>query len=615
MADGRSVARRPTLSVCCLTGEPGPRVVACLGMLRQVADEIVVAADSRVDGQRLGEYATVADRVYRIEVDHSERHLGWLHAQCSGDWILRVDGDELVAPELVERLPELLADRRVFQYLLPRRWLYPDAEHWLAELPWWPDYQVRLVRNDGLLRFSGAQHTSALPVRPARYLEIPLYHLDLLVKSTQERRDKAALYATRHAPLEAPGGGEISQTFYLPEDRADTTTRPVPAADAAAIAAVLEASPVEAAGVSADRVVTLAESDRYLPGRSVEESAYAASAEAIEGPLLMQPGERRAVHVRFVNEGTDTWPWDPDLGPPIRATYRLRNSRGTIVVGDGPRTAFPFAVAPGESCIVPLDTVAPVVPGRYRLEPDVVHEGVRWFGSRASLDLEVECPPGWEGLLPRHAGRIRLWPLSRKRRGRIPRVVHRVWVGDVDLPAEARRFEETWRRHHPDWEMRLWRDTDIRSLVPEEALARCRSASEASNLARFAILASIGGVYIDTDVECLRSLDPLLKGVQAFAGWETEHRLGTAVLGGGPGHPLFEELAAFAQVTAGRSINNVESTGPGLLTLMAADRPNVTRFERELFYPYRWDERHRRDESFPDSYAVHHWSLSWAPGT
>lgn len=614
MPDRRAEGGRPTLSVCCLTGEPGPRVVASLGMLRPVADEIVVAADSRVDENRLGEYAAVADRVHRIEVDYSERHLAWLHAQCSGDWILRVDGDEVVAPELVERLPELIADRRVVQYLLPRRWLYPDAATWLAELPWWPDYQVRLVRNDGLLRFQGDQHTSAVPLRPARYLDLPLYHLDLVLKSREERRDKAAVYATRHAPLEAPGGGEISQRFYLPEDHAGATTRPVPAADASAIAVVLDAPPVETAFVPDDRVVSLAESIRYLPGRTVEESAYAAEVAAIEGPLRMQPGERRPVHVRFVNQGTETWPWDPDLGPPIRASYQIRNSRGTIVVGDGPRTMFPCAVAPGESSIVPLDTVAPVVPGSYRVEPDVVHEGARWFGCRTSLALEVECPTGWEGLVPHRAARPRHWPFRRRSRKRIPRVIHRIWVGGAELPAEARRWEETWRRHHPDWEMRLWRDGDIRPLVSDESLARCRTASEASNLARYAILAQFGGVYIDTDVECRRSLEPLLGGVEAFAGWETGHRLGTAILGGVAGHPLFEELAAVSEVTAGLSIHCAEGTGPGLLSLLAADRPNVTRFEPELFYPYRWDEPHRRDEPFADSYAVHHWTLSWLHG-
>jgi mannosyltransferase OCH1-like enzyme len=276
-------------------------------------------------------------------------------------------------------------------------------------------------------------------------------------------------------------------------------------------------------------------------------------------------------------------------------------------VGDGPRTAFPSDVGPGEPAIVPLDTIAPVVPGRYTLEPDVVHEGVRWFGCDASLDLHVDTPEGWEDAVPSRPRRR--WP--RLRRARIPRVIHRVWLGGRDLPAEALHYEETWRRHNPGWELRLWGDEEVQGLVPAEALARCRSESERSNLIRYELLARFGGVYIDTDVECRRPIEPLLKGVEAFAGWESEHRLGTAILGAAPGRSVFEQLAAFSRLASSMSVNNVESTGPGLFTLVAADHPAVTRFDRELFYPYRWDEPHRRDEPFPRAYAVHHWALSW----
>jgi hypothetical protein len=598
-----------TLSVCTLTGDPGPRVAAALELLRPVADEIVVAADARADEGRLSAYASVADRVIRLDVDYHDRHQAWLHAQCSGDWILRVDGDEVVAPALVEALPALVADRRVLQYLLPRRWLYPDAGHWLGELPWRPDYQLRLVRNDGLLRFSGRHHSAALPLRPSRYLDLPIYHLDLLMKDEHERREKVATYESLTDPLEAPGGGELNRAFYLPEDHPGALGLPVPADDARAIRAVLAATDPKPQPEHAYRpVVKIEESDRHLPWRDFEETGYAAEAELAEGPVRMQPGERRVVHVKFVNRGTETWPWDSELGPAIRATYRIRNERGTTVVGDGPRTPFPCGVGPGESSIVPLDTVAPIVPGTYRLEPDVVHEGVRWFGCEASFVLSVETPPGWEAAVPKRPRRR----LFRARRRRIPRTIHRVWLGAGELPPDAQRWGETWRRHHPDWEMRLWADDDARSLIPAQTIAACRNGSEASNLLRYAILARFGGVYIDTDVECRRPLDPLISGVEAFAGWETEHRLGTAVMGSAPGLRMFKELAEFSRLTPGRSISNVESSGPGLFTLVAADHPFFTRFGRDVFYPYRWDEPHRRDEPFPDSYAVHHWSLSWS---
>src|SRR5271154_6297433 len=46
----------------------------------------------------------------------------------------------------------------------------------------------------------------------------------------------------------------------------------------------------------------------------------------------------------------------------------------------------------------------------------------------------------------------------------IPRVIHQTWRG-ADLPAPFARLAETWRRHHPQWQWRLWTDTDNRAFV------------------------------------------------------------------------------------------------------------------------------------------------------
>ena len=99
-----------SLSVCCLTDAPGPQIREMLEPLRGVADEIVIAADQRVDSADVAVYEAVADRVLRCEFEFLEAHLAWLHGECSGDWILRLDGDEQASPELIARPAR--ADRR-----------------------------------------------------------------------------------------------------------------------------------------------------------------------------------------------------------------------------------------------------------------------------------------------------------------------------------------------------------------------------------------------------------------------------------------------------------------------------------------------------------------------
>ncbi len=338
-----------SLSICCLTNAPGERLASILEWLRPIADEIVVGADSSVDEERRREYATIADTVLPINFQFAERHLSWLAEQCSGDWILRVDDDEVPSPGLVERLPWLIM-QQIEQYWVPRRWLYPTADRWLAELPWWPDYHNRLVRRNADLRFSGVLHTGADPVLPARFLEWPLYHLECVLKDRPSREAKVARTEEMRPGLTAPGGGPLNEVYYLPERHARRPPRPVPPADRAPIAQV------------------------FSPPR------YAAIITPVEDDPRFSPGERRALHFRLHNSSSMAWLPDSD----IRLSYRWIGRPG-----EGERTPLPAPVAPGETAIIPLTVTAPSEAGELELEVDLVHEHVRWFETSLRVDAVV----------------------------------------------------------------------------------------------------------------------------------------------------------------------------------------------------------------------------------
>lgn len=380
-----------TLSVCCLSGAPGPRVRALIEPLREIADEVLIAADARVDEAALAEYAVIADRILRVEVVHSERHFAWMHAQCSSDWIFRIDADEVASPALVAAVPKLILDRDVRQYWLPRRWLYPDASSWLDEIPWCPDYQLRLYRNDCFLRFAGLQHTSAVSQPPASYLEAPLYHLDLLVNDVEQREAKAAFYDSLRPGVEVPGGGAMNQRFYLPERASSLELTNVPDHDRLEIERVLSASAVTGGALDSELpVVTTAETDLWLEGRPFEPERFRAEIDPIEKTIRMMPGEERAVHFRVTNSGQATWFWhnpEIDEGRQVRISYHWLKEDGSIHDYDGLRTWLPRRLDPGASTVVPLIVRAPEKKGTYILEVDLVHE--RWFGGSVRVTVPV----------------------------------------------------------------------------------------------------------------------------------------------------------------------------------------------------------------------------------
>ncbi|HEY1634629.1 MAG TPA: hypothetical protein VGF64_07725 [Acidimicrobiales bacterium] len=390
----------PSLSVCCLTSDPGPSVAALLGQLRPVADEIFVAVDSRTDPSSLGLLLDVSDRVVRYDfAPPFERALAWAHAQCAGDWVLRIDSDEVAAPSLVEALPELIQADDVVEYHIPRRWLYPDGRHWLDEYPWSMDYQARLVRNDpATLWFEGVVHSNTGQARPAVYLEHPLYHLVCAVSSADERRARIARYVTEEARPE--GSLPIHRANYLPERFATREPRPVPEEDLSAIAEVVGAGTTETTSPVPPStpipVARRAEIDRQWARRPLAADTHRARVLVVEGDTRLHAGQTREIHVRVTNLGSETWPGGLTRHPLIRVAYRWLAPGGAVVVPEGRRAPFPAALRPGRSCVLPVLVTAPDEPGRHVLEIDVVHEGARWFGCATREEITLsEHPARW----------------------------------------------------------------------------------------------------------------------------------------------------------------------------------------------------------------------------
>jgi hypothetical protein len=360
-------------------------VRAILEPLRAVADEIIVAVDARSGEAEIPQYAAVADRVLAFEPGPPHGTLTWLHSQCRGEWIFSIAGDEVVSPALLEALPELIGRRDALQVAMPLRWVHPDGAHWLAGPPWEPDFHVRLMRNGGTLRFSGRKHELALPVRPARFVEEPIWHLNLLVLDEAARREKAATNETQRPGLTVAGRRSLNRAYYLPEDAPDAPLAPLPERDREAIAAAL--APPERPGREGQAVpaTSWTEIERTWAGRTVGAGAYHARVEPWLDCLRLAAGENSTLYVRVHNDGDEPWPWGWDQPPFIRLGGRWHGETGVPEL----RATFPHEVLPGESCIVPVQIVAPPA-GRWQLEIGVLHEDVRWFGSACRMAVEID---------------------------------------------------------------------------------------------------------------------------------------------------------------------------------------------------------------------------------
>ncbi len=181
------------------------------------------------------------------------------------------------------------------------------------------------------------------------------------------------------------------------------------------------------------------------------------------------------------------------------------------------------------------------------------------------------------------------------------------------MPTEYESFAETWRSLHPYWQMILWTDEVLPPLKNQRAYERSGSLSGKSNIARYEILLRYGGIYVDTDFECLKNLEPLLEGVECFVAWQRDGLANNAIIGAVPSHPFLQDLVDSLDehiLANSRSSLSIMQSGPYYLTGVLERHPEVTVFPASQFYPYEWHERWRRYERFTDAYAVHHWTLS-----
>jgi hypothetical protein len=368
-----------TLSVNCMTRGPADRVAAMLALFRPVVDEIVVAVDDRAEREVEAALVSVADRLLRYPYDEPvDRPLAWIHARCTGEWVLTVDDDEIPSRGLLDALRELASARDVTHYWLPRRWLYPTVDRYLDARPWRPDYQPRLVLNDPrVVSFPAETHVPVAAIGPSRYLDTPLYHLDTVLNSREAREAKARRYERLH-PGKRIAGRPMNEAFYLPE-LVDPPVRAVPPDDLALIADVL-AAPSPAPAESQVEVGTREEIDRFWSGETLCD--YDARLSLLEDVPPLRTDVPEAVDVRVENLGREIWRWNGE----IRLGSRWR---GGETVVEGQHRPLPADLVPGGALIVPLPLIPPTA-GRWTLEADLVHEHVRWFDRPVRVEVVVE---------------------------------------------------------------------------------------------------------------------------------------------------------------------------------------------------------------------------------
>lgn len=115
-------------------------------------------------------------------------------------------------------------------------------------------------------------------------------------------------------------------------------------------------------------------------------------------PAMIVPVREARFEIDVRNSGVRPWP--ATGSQPVTLSYHwLDDATGAMSVYDGLRTTLPHDVDPGATVRVRARVAAPPRPGRYRLQLEMVHEGVTWFGPQgdagfgAVVEVRTQATP------------------------------------------------------------------------------------------------------------------------------------------------------------------------------------------------------------------------------
>ena len=114
----------------------------------------------------------------------------------------------------------------------------------------------------------------------------------------------------------------------------------------------------------------------------------------------------------------------------------------------------------------------------------------------------------------------------------IPKILHLCWLSGDNYPKDIEYYISTWKEKLPDYEIKVWsKDTfDISSVKWVKESFEAKKYAFAADYIRFWALYNYGGIYLDSDVEVLKSFDDFLSE-KSFIGFEYLNIPEAAVIG------------------------------------------------------------------------------------
>ncbi len=152
-----------SLSVCVLALNEEKKIGNALDSIKSFADEVIVCVDENTTDNTRSIAQKYTNHVHTVP---HEKALEWqlerMFSFCTKDWILRIDADEIVSPELAEEIKKALHTPNCDAYAMPRKNIIFGK--WIKHSIWYPDYQLRLIKKQKVKSLADIKLHQIIPV-------------------------------------------------------------------------------------------------------------------------------------------------------------------------------------------------------------------------------------------------------------------------------------------------------------------------------------------------------------------------------------------------------------------------------------------------------------------
>jgi hypothetical protein len=214
----------------------------------------------------------------------------------------------------------------------------------------------------------------------------------------------------------------------------------------------------------------------------------------------------------------------------------------------------------------------------------------------------------------------------------IPKIIHYCWLSKDAYPKKIQQCLASWKKHLPNYEFMLWNFDrfDINSSIWVKQMFYAKRYASAADYIRLYALYYYGGIYLDMDVEIIKSFDDLLN-LPYFIGRESYpdrqiNSIEAAIMGAEKGcfwinkclnyyenkkYQMGDDIIILPLIIEKTIKENFSLVLVSNKNEVVYDNKKVFVFPVDYFAPKKWDNE--KVYITERTYTIHHYAGSWIP--